>query len=347
MTKKNSLVVDPAETRRRWCPAEPTVVFDTYWAFAVKRQEVFFKKAEGLPPPWINDPILETYKFTNAYRAADRVSQFLIRNVIYAGSQEPEEIFFRTILFKLFNKIGTWQLLTEAVGTVAWRDYSPKAYEKVLSAAMARGERIYSAAYVMPAFRVEGERRKHVTHLRLLEKMMKDKLANKISEARNMQAAFELIRSYPMIGDFLAYQYITDLNYSTLTSFSEMEFVAAGPGARDGVRKCFRSLGGLNEAEIISLVARRQESEFAARGLSFQTLWGRKLQLIDCQNLFCEVDKYARVAHPQIRGLSDRQRIKQKYRSGGDSIDYMFPPKWKLDKNIEAWRVQLARNKQV
>jgi hypothetical protein len=33
---------------------------------------------------------------------------------------------------------------------------------------------------------------------------------------------------------------ITDLNYSGLTDFSEMEFVMPDPGAKDGIRKCFR-----------------------------------------------------------------------------------------------------------
>ncbi len=60
------------------------------------------------------DEILSTYKFTNAYRAADRVSQYLIREVIYHGDQSPENLFFRTLLFKIFNKIDTWELLVDA-----------------------------------------------------------------------------------------------------------------------------------------------------------------------------------------------------------------------------------------
>ena len=40
------------------------------------------------------------------------------------------------------------------------------------------------------------------------------------------------------MGDFLAFQLLIDLNYSNLTDFSEMDFVVAGPGARDGIRKC-------------------------------------------------------------------------------------------------------------
>ena len=38
---------------------------------------------------------------------------------------------------------------------------------------------------------------------------------------------------------FLAYQYLIDLNYAAGLGFSEMDFVVPGPGARDGIRKCF------------------------------------------------------------------------------------------------------------
>src|SRR4051812_39503475 len=84
-------------------PAIPTVIYDTYWRFATERQNLFFRRHNGDEFPWTEDPILRTYKFTNAYRASDRVSQYLIRNVIYKGDQSPKEVFFRTILFKLFN----------------------------------------------------------------------------------------------------------------------------------------------------------------------------------------------------------------------------------------------------
>src|SRR5438270_6848698 len=72
---------------RRASP-QPTAVFDSYWKFAAERQAIFHARAQGKRGPWTNDPVLEEYKFTNAYRAADRVSQFLIRNVIYSGIQD-------------------------------------------------------------------------------------------------------------------------------------------------------------------------------------------------------------------------------------------------------------------
>jgi hypothetical protein len=138
-----------------------------------------------------------------------------------------------------------------------------------------------------------------------------------------------------MMGEFLAYQYVIDLNYSGLLNFSEMEFIVPGPGARDGIAKCFRSLGGLTEAEIIQLVTSRQEEEFERVGERFETLWGRPLQLIDCQNLFCEVDKYARLFHPDIKGRSSRDRIKQIYRAPARPFEYWFPPKWGLNERMK------------
>jgi hypothetical protein len=161
--------------------------------------------------------------------------------------------------------------------------------------------------------------------------MMEDAAPEPLSEARNMREAFDLLRGYPMIGDFLAYQYVTDLNYGEITDFSEMEFVIPGPGARNGIRKCFEDLGGLSEVDIIKVVADRQEEEFEQRDLEFESLWGRPLQLIDCQNLFCEVDKYARVAHPYAKGVTNRTRIKQIYSPNPEPMSYWYPPKWGIN----------------
>ena len=51
-----------------------TPVFDTYWRFASERQEMFMHRVLGSTPPWTEDPILSAHRFTNTYRASDRVS---------------------------------------------------------------------------------------------------------------------------------------------------------------------------------------------------------------------------------------------------------------------------------
>jgi hypothetical protein len=276
---------------------------------------------------------LRAYRFTNVFRATDRVSQYLIREIQYRAdrSQDPREVFFRTILFKIFNKIETWEALEYAHGPLSWRTVDLDAIDRSLSRLRAGGRRIYSAAYIMPA-PAFGRARKHSNHLALIAGMMADRLADRLLEAPNLSVIYECILGYPGLGRFLAFQYAIDLNYSTLLDFDEADFVVAGPGALDGISKCFSTVSGRSPEEVIRWVADRQEIEFAQRGINFNGLFGRRLQPIDCQNLFCEISKYARVAHPEIRGIANRRRIKQAYKRNDRDLPVLsFPPRWKLE----------------
>lgn len=318
----------------------PSVVFDTYWKFAAERQNVFNKRVRGESGPWTDDPVLQTYKFTNAYRASDRVSQYLIKNVIYSGEHSPEDTIFRILLFKIFNKIETWELLQHGVGDdITLSNFDVPKFSRLLEAAKAHKGTIYSAAYIMPSGTTsKGERTgsKHQFHLELLKSLDKSGFYWQLSEAKSMEDGFKLLLSLPSIGSFLAYQYITDLNYSEHFNFSEQEFVVPGPGARDGIRKCFEDFGDFSETDIIKMMSDEQDEHFSRLGLSFRSLWGRPLQLIDCQNLFCEVDKYSRVKHPQIAGRTGRTRIKQKFLPKTRFLNLpWYPPKWEINQRIE------------
>src|SRR5215204_2647688 len=141
-----------------------------------------------------------------------------------------------------------------------------------------------------------------------------------------MESAYQTLVALPGLGPFLAYQFLIDLNYSSLLAFDEMDFVVAGPGARDGIQKCFGDGSRGVEADVIAHMAEQQQAHFARLGLTFNGLYGRALQLIDCQNLFCEVDKYARVVHPEIAGRTGRTRIKQKFEPTPIPIKLFYPP---------------------
>lgn len=313
-----------------------TPVFDTYWKFACARQALFTRRIGGAPPPWTTDPIIASHRFTNAYRASDRVSQYLIKNVIYSGSQAADEVFFRTLLFKVFNRIETWELLVERLGEPpAWKRFDLERYASLLDAAMGANQRLYSAAYIMPS-PPYGNPRKHRNHLQLLDAMMRDGAPRRVATATSLESVFQILRGYPSFGDFLAFQFTIDLNYSEVVDFPESDFVVAGPGARDGIRKCFSDTDGASHEEVIAQVARMADEEFERLGLRFQKLGGsRPLQLIDCQNLFCETDKYARVAHPEFSGASGRTRIKQKFARNAAPLPQFYPPKWGINEGAE------------
>ena len=308
-----------------------TPVYDTYWRFAAERQRVYLSRVFGDEHPWTPDPILSQYRFTNVFRVSDRVTQYLLSKVIYApeSKQDPANLIFRILLFKIFNKISTWELLEANVGEITWDGYDHERVAEVLDAASNDGP-IYSAAYVMPPPKLN-EKSKHRNHLRLIESMMSEGLPSRILEADSLREIYEVLRSFPSIGPFLAYQYSIDLNYSALTDFDEDDFVVAGPGARDGIRKCFGPNAAGLEETLVAYMTEIQDEEFERLGVRFPGLFGRRLHLIDCQNLFCEVDKYARVAHPEVPGSSGRRRIKQSFSAQGAVPPPTFPPKWGLE----------------
>src|SRR5262249_13122950 len=157
---------------------------------------------------------------------------------------------------------------------------------KVLTERMEAGERNYSAAYIMPSASLFGHKRKHTNHLRLIEWMLERQLPRQLAATNSMSEAYDLLLATPSLGPFLAYQFTIDINYSAVTNHSEMEFVVAGPGALDGISKCFSNSDGVLPEAIISAMAERQHEMFDERGIDFPSLWGRRLQLIDCQNLF-------------------------------------------------------------
>jgi len=309
----------------------PTVVFDTYWRFAAERLAMFYRRYSDPVGPWTSDAILRSYRFTNAYRAIDRVSQYLIAEVQAREDrpQAPRELFFRTMLFKIFNRIETWEALEDRFGPLEWRRLNLAEIDQALEELRLRGRKIYSAAYIMPSPAL-GHARKHSNHLALLKQMMEDRLPERVRQAPSLRSVYELILRYPGLGPFLAFQYTIDLNYSCMLDFEESEFVVAGPGALDGISKCFADADGTAE-EIIHWVTDRQDAEFRRLGLDFPGLFGRRLQPIDCQNLFCEISKYARVAHPDIGGIANRTRIKQSYRQNARPIPKpMFPERWRI-----------------
>ncbi len=325
---------------KKLLPIKVSPIYDLYWRFAHWRQLIFFRKLYN-QTPLTDDPILSKYKFTNSYRASDRVSQYLIRNVIYKKKSNNLDTFYRIILFKLFNKIETWELLEKEFGEITFKNYNYEKYDHFFNSILSSRKRIYSAAYIMaPGKLLSGVTRKHSNHLKLLELMINDEVHEKITKLDRFQEVYDLLTRYPMIGPFLGYQFSIDLNYSEIINFSEDEFVIPGPGAQSGIAKCFEDTAGLSEIEIIRFMKDRQEFEFKRLELDFPSLWGRPLTLIDCQNIFCEVDKYSRIAFPNINGKNNRKKIKQIYKQNKQKINsYLYPPKWGINEVISERKI--------
>ncbi len=254
----------------------------------------------------------------------------MLKNVIYNRKEySDKDMLFRIILFKIFNKEDTWQFLKEKLGDITLNNFSFEKYNELLNNMRELGMKIYNDAYISCANKAYGYDLKHQNHLALIEDMFfKSNIYEKIKSTVSMEEVFNILKSYPLIGDFMAYQLATDINYSNITNFDESTFTIPGPGAKRGIKKCFEDLEGSSYEDVIKYMYNNQEKEFKRLGLDFKYLGGRKLQLIDIQNLFCETDKYLREKRPELK--TNRVKIKKKYVPKSTKIEYVFPKKWNV-----------------
>lgn len=313
-------------------PVPRNVAFDKYWQFAAERHRSFQKRVSGEPGPWSDDEIIQTYKFCNVFRAADRVSQYLIREVAYHREPcSPQDRVFQIVAFRTFSKIETWQSVCSSLGRQSMlEDLGSGAFVRALDEARAENGGLYTGAFILCATDAYGQGLKHRNHVELFKEMfLINSLGDDVRRAGSLQTVVELLHAYPLMGDFMSYQIAIDLNYSTLIDFGENDFTQPAPGALRGIKKCFVSLGSYTPSEIIHWMVERQDQEFARLGLTFTGLWGRPLLAIDAQDLFCETDKYCRVALPEL--TSARSRIKSRFSPRADSIQLFFPPKWRIN----------------
>lgn len=311
-------------------------VFDLFWYWVYERQNIFFNRFEGeMLFPWTKDKIFQTFRFTNAYRASDRVSQYLINNVIYNGANySKRDVIFRILLFKIFNKIETWEELYLQFGSLKYRDFDFKYAIKYLTK-LRKKQPIFNSAYIMNGLKLYGHNEKHGNYLLLLKQMFEHGIDKKIVKAKSLGDVFELLVQYPCIGNFLAYQFTIDINYSNVINFNENDFVMPGIGAVRGIKKAFLDFGDYSYEDVIKWMVDHQQDEFKKRGYKFKDLWGRPLHAIDIQNIFCEIDKYSREKFPELTQMvysnkKKNRRIKKRFEPNFEKIDYFYPPKWKL-----------------
>lgn len=312
------------------------VTLKYYFYFIQERMNIFWRKCENSGTgTYTDDPILREYKFTNVYRACDRVSQYLIKNVIYMDLDKytPEEMLLRILVFKIFNRIETWEYIIRHTD-ITVNSFNVEGLSEILTRRQAYSP-IFSNAYMMTGFHsiYKGINTKHQVWLQMIkDKFINGKGLQKILNAISMKDVYNQLREYPLIGNFLAYQYTIDFNYSPYLNFDEDSFVKAGIGAIRGIKKCFISFGNDYEDAIYFVHDHFDELQKRYGYSDFRPLPGRKPKLIDLQNCFCETDKYLRAKMPELK--VDNVRIKQHYIPSSIGIDYCFPEKWGIDKHI-------------
>jgi hypothetical protein len=313
---------------------------------------IFWRRYSNEVPPYTNDEILNNHKFTNVYRVLDRSSQYLLNNVIniispFDGKEySREDMFWRILLYKHLNLPSTWDYLIEKLGEVRLSTQFEDISE-VLTEYQAKGNKLYSNAYMLTASFMRNDKikkkygiltgsKKHEAYLQIFKHGIFDiGLHIEILDSKTFGEAFEKFNSVITIGEFLAYQYTQDLNYTNFVNWDDNSFCAAGPGTIRGIERTFDIEGKPNYGVIVKWVHENFKellvlySEEYKINLDFKPLLNWMPTVPDLSNCFCETDKYMRGLGIETKGKEiSGKRIKQVFSESKSKIEYNFPTKW-------------------
>lgn len=283
-----------------------------FWEFVCERQTVWYRRViERRPPPWTDDPILQTERFTNVYRELDPGTQYAIREILEHHAPRPDKV-FNVMLYRLIGRVETHR----ALGFQSLDNFNPRQVEHTLKWLRSTGLPPFTAAYMVSGYVSMGSSDKVENVVRLFSNLHDDfgVFHGQMEASRNSAEIHSLLCSAYGFGNFLAYQVLVDLLYPLrvyggcgLLPYSHDDWASAGPGARRGITMLLRERSTASHLSVMHWLRKHQESEFARLGLQFPYLLGTQgepiaISLANVQNCLCEFHKYKKIRAGTGRG---------------------------------------------
>lgn len=258
-----------------------------YWM--EERQLIYLKRKAGEPFPWTRDPILRRYRFCNTYREQDRETVWLRENWREPYASHPN-LWFALCMFRQIN----WSPTLAEVGFPD--EWKPRKVLHTLKKRKARGEKIYTSAYLIPS---RGEKEKICYTVRrvlnpLWKAVQKGNTPPWFQSGATLQESHKWLVGFYGWGAFLAYEAISDLRHTRyLQSAPDIgTWANPGPGARRGRNRLYR-------CDLKQAVPAQQLIDEMHEVL----LWLKSkrdpdilptLEMRDVEHALCELDKYLR-----------------------------------------------------
>lgn len=274
-------------------------------AFILERERIRAAKESGAQRPWTKDPVLAQYSFCNVRREDDRVTRWVASRIREPFADHPN----LWVMLCIARQINWPETLAELVAdkrawpTMALSKWDPEALRYVLLARGARGEQVYTGAYMLncnwgPHY--EGPRDKPAfTAHRVLASVTSGPVGVELAEVmspryknRTCHKVAELLSAGHGWGGFMAAQVVADLKYTRYLQNAEdfMTFALSGPGSRRG----------LNVVMGAAPDSAWREEDWLGCLLELQAQTVRKMPKLpalhaqDLQNCLCEFYKYTR-----------------------------------------------------
>jgi hypothetical protein len=262
--------------------------------FMLERHKMWIRRfEERAPKPWTKDRILQSYRFCNVYRELDTVTIWIRQHIREPYADHPN-LWFMLCMARQINWPATLQEIMEEGG---WpkRGYDWQTVRAIMLARQARGDQLYTGAYMLNAHGTKPDdpkdkaffTTKYVlndlwTHRDDMKRVLADKSLEKT-------AAF--LKKFHGWAGFTSAQTVADIKYTKQLEGAEdwWSWAAPGPGS-------IRGLNVVMGREIDAKVPAAQWlSEVNTLRAKINDQWPHEaLHAQDMQNCLCEYFKYTR-----------------------------------------------------
>ncbi len=285
---------------------------DLFWYWINERQRIFNKRKAGEKYPWTEDKILRDYKFTNAYREQDRVTQeWKLRYMkLLSKNKKPEDILFHLIMFRLFN----WPETYDALAFNMKGEWNLKDAVKILDRRKNEDyEQIFTGAYIVTAGTEFTQKHEFIANALDIAYEKRRELWKAIKGSKRspptMQHAWKTLLVIPSVGPFVSYELVCDLRHTKLLSAARdiNTWANAGPGAMRGIHR------------LLTGSAKKPKGVKIDYNWSMHRLWKKHKERVtepsefpfemrEIEHSLCEFDKYMRVKNGEGK---PRSRFKE------------------------------------
>jgi hypothetical protein len=243
------------------------------------------------------DPVLAKYKFTNIHRRDDRVTQWIINNVIAPNSADSD-LWFTLLICRLINWPPTLQsMLDTGVLPASPFTFDGARFVKVVESCKENGAKVYSGAYMIYPTRLSPGGLKSEA---IAKYMLGDAIKNRAAIDASLwdtpepcvESFVEALSTCYGVSTFMAGQVAADLTYTRKHLGGAVDlytYAPIGPGSSRGLNYLHsrRPNAGWGQGEFNKALSDINERIMSELDITDMTLH-------DTQNVMCEFGKYCR-----------------------------------------------------
>jgi hypothetical protein len=267
-----------------------TGTYEPLWNWIVERETIRLRKAANEPFPWSDDAILNQYRFCNVRREDDRGTIWIRKNIREPFADHPA----LWLMLCIARQINWPDTLAELIANNAWpldNTFDPKSITAVLNTRKARGDKVYTGAYMISAPSVKGANKQSYIAETVIGDLWKRRTTYPIINGVTLRGMHKWITESNGWGPFMAYQAVVDMRFTSIleNAVDVDSWAAAGPGT-------IRGLNRLHEREVDFALSQSQalvEMKVIYPLVKAET--NVELDFSDVPNILCETDKYLRV----------------------------------------------------